>query len=319
MDQIRRIKVLGSIVLVLALLTGLTYLMPLLKSKNQELPDIALVDGLSGLSAMTYTYKGKTHGLMPSKSGDEWFIDNAYPIRDQFLALIQTGFSRLKAKRELSKEFLKQADSLFAAEGVEVVWTSLDGKGQFSVVGNPNDPNSSYYRSKALGNSTYVAFVPGFTGDISNIFELDASEWRKKTIITASSRTLQSVNINYPGKAAESFILSFINGDYQVIDVPQVDSTKLYTYMRAYEQVSVDKYLSQKDLDSVKIAHKTDLIAQLDVKLLDDASSKSLDIYRLQHDAAFVLVYIRPNNEWALMKSKRLFPLLVKKTFFVKK
>ncbi len=303
----------------LAFLTVASYLLPLLKSKSQELPDIALQDGLSGLSSMTYTYLGKTHTLNPSKSGEEWFIDNTYPIRDQFLALIQTGFSRLKAKRVLSKEFVVQADSLFTTQGVEVNWISPEGKGQFMVVGNPNDPNSSYYRSKALGSDTYVAFVPGFTGDISNIFELEPGEWRKKTILAASSRTLQSIHLNYPGKAAESFILSFINGDYQVIDVPQVDSTKLYTYMEAYEQLSVDKYLSTSKADSVKAVHKIDLIAQLDVKLLDAEASRSLDIYRLEHDASFVLVYIRPNKEWALMKSKRLFPLLVKKTFFVKK
>jgi hypothetical protein len=319
MDQIKRIKLLSLVVIGLAFLTAASYLLPMLNSKREGLPDIALQDGLAGLSGMTYTYKGKTHTLAPSKSGDEWFIDKSYPIRDQFLALIQTGFSRLKAKRVLSKEFVKQADSLFAVEGVEVTWTSAEAQGQFMVVGNPNDPNSSYYRAKALGNETYVAFVPGFTGDISNIFELQPGEWRKKTILTSTNRTLQSISLNYPGKAAESFILQFINGDYQVIDVPQIDSTKLYTYMEAYEQLSVDKYLSATDLDSVKAAHKTDVIAQLDIKLLDAQASRSLDIYRLAQDASMVLVYIRPQNEWALMKSKRLFPLLVKKSFFVKK
>ena len=319
MDQIKRIKILGLASLVLLVLTAVTYVMPLLKSKNSELPDLALQDGLAGLTSLTYTYQAKVHSLTPSKGGNEWYMDNAFPIRDQFLALIQTGFSRLKAKRVLSKEFIVQADSLFAAQGAEVNWVSAEGKGQFSVVSNPNDPNSSYYRSKVLGNVTYVAFVPGFTGDISNIFKLEAGEWRKKTVLEASVRTLQSIHLNYPGKPAESFILSFINGDYQVMDIAELDSTKLYTYMSGYEQLNVDKYLSQTKLDSIKATQKFDLVAQLDVKLLDGDASKSLDIYRLERDANFVLVYIRPNNEWALMKSKRLFPLLVKKSFFVKK
>ncbi|MDB5274303.1 MAG: hypothetical protein JWO58_2670 [Chitinophagaceae bacterium] len=319
MDQIKRIKILGALFLLLTLTTSVAYLLPLLKEKRQQLPDIALVDGLAGLDELDFNYKGQQHQLKPTKTGEEWYIDNTYPIKDQFLALIQTGFSRLKVKRVLSKEFVPQADSLFTASGINLEWKSSEGKGSFSVVSNPNDPNSSYYRSSSLGNATYVAFVPGFTGDISNIFKLEAGEWRKKTLIAGSARTIQSIQLQYSNKPAESFILSFINGDYQVIDIPTLDSTKLYTYLGHYEQLSVDKYLSVQKVDSIKSVHKTDLIAQLDVKLLDAQASKSLDIYRLDKDSGFVLVYIHPNKEWALIKTQRIFPLMVKKAYFVKK
>lgn len=319
MDQIRRVKLLSIVFLVLALLTSAAYLLPLLKEKRQALPDIALTEGLAGLDELDFQYKGKKHELKPTRTGEEWYIDNTYPVKDQFLALIQTGFSRLKVKRVLSKEFVSQADSLFAADGIVLNWKSAEDKGSFQVVSNPNDPNSSYYRSPALGNETYVAFVPGFTGDISNIFRLEAGEWRKKTLIAGSSRTIQSVQLQYSNQQSESFILSFINGDYQVIDVPTIDSTKLYTYLEHYEQLSVDKYLSPAKADSIKSVNKTSLIAQLDVKMLDVQASRSLDVYKLDKEPGFALIYIRPNNEWALIKTQRLFPLMVKKAYFVKK
>ncbi|HSZ72024.1 MAG TPA: hypothetical protein VK750_05070 [Cytophagaceae bacterium] len=319
MDQIKRIKILSSLFLLLVFMTSAAYLLPMLKEKRQAFPDIALIDGLAGLDKLDFSYKGIQHELKPTKTGEEWYIDNTYPVKDQFLALIQTGLSRLKVKRILSKEFVAQADSLFNLNGIEIRWKSAEGMGSFSVVSNPNDPNSSYYRSSVLGKETYVAFVPGFTGDISNIFKLDAGEWRKKTVIAGSDRTIQSIQLNYTGKPTESFILSFINGDYQVIDVPVLDSTKLYTYLRHYEQLSVDKYLTLSKADSIKSVNKIDLIAQLDVRLLDAQASRSLDIYRLNKDSGFALVLIRPSNEWALMKTQRLFPLLVKKAYFVKK
>jgi hypothetical protein len=319
MDQIKRIKKLSIVFLMLSALTAVAYVLPLLKEKRQALPEISLNNGLAGLTQLDFEYKAQKHQLKPTRSGEEWYIDNAYPVKDQFLALIQTGFSRLKVKRVLSKEFTAQADSVFAAEGIALHWTSTEDKGSFSVVSNPNDPNSSYYRSPALGNETYVAFVPGFTGDISNIFKLEAGEWRKKTLIAGSSRTIQSIQLQYSHQQSESFILRFINGDYQVIDVPSLDSTKLYTYLGHYEQLSVDKYLSSAKADSLKATNKIDLIAQLDVKLLDAQASRTLDIYRLDKEQGFALVYIRPTNEWALIKTQRLFPLMIKKAYFVKK
>ncbi|MBC7486652.1 MAG: hypothetical protein H7282_07855 [Cytophagaceae bacterium] len=319
MGQIKRVKILSVVFLVLLLATAAAYLLPLLKEKRQALPDIALSDGLAGLDELDFQFKGKKHELKPTQTGEEWYIDNAYPVKDQFLALIQTGFSRLKVKRVLSKEFITQADSLFTADGIVLNWKSAENKGSFSVVSNPNDPNSSYYRSSALGKETYVAFVPGFTGDISNIFRLEAGEWRKKTLIAGSSRNIQSIQLQYSNQHSESFILSFINGDYQVIDIPKLDSTKLYTYLEHYEQLSVDKYVSLAKADSLKLVNKTDLIAQLDVKMLDARASRSLDIYNLNKEPGFALIYIRPNNEWALIKTQRLFPLMVKKAYFVKK
>ena len=319
MDQIRRVQLLGIIFLTLAVFTSVAYLLPLLKEKRQALPDIALSSGLAGLEQLDFQYKGKKHQLKPTRTGEEWYIDNIYPVKDQYLALIQTGFSRLKVKRVLSKEFMAQADSLFKADGIELNWKSSEDKGSFSVVSNPNDPNSSYYRSSALGNGTYVAFVPGFTGDISNIFRLETGEWRKKTLIAGSARNIQSIQLQYSNQQSESFILSFINGDYQVIDVQVLDSTKLYTYLEHYEQLSVDKYLSTTKVDSIKSVNKTDLIAKLDVKMLDTQASRSLEIYKLAKEPTFALVYIRPNNEWALIKTQRLLPLMVRKAYFVKK
>lgn len=319
MDQIRRIKILSTVALTLLVLTSLAYLLPLLKEKRKALPDIALSGGLAALDQLDFKYKSVNHQLKPSRSGEEWYIDNAYPVKDQFLALIQTGFSRLKVKRVLSKEFKTQADSLFAKEGIEIQWVSSEGTGSFSVVSNPNDPNSSYYRSASLGDETYVAFVPGFTGDISNIFKLETLEWRKKTLLAGSSRTIQSIQLQYSNQQSESFILSFINGDYQVIDVQSLDSTKLYTYLGHYEQFSVDKYLSLDKADSLKAVNKISPVAQLEVKMLDDQASRTLDIYKLDKDPAFALVFIKPNNEWALIKTQRLFPLMVKKAYFVKK
>lgn len=319
MNQIKRIKLLGFLFIGLALCTAAAYLIPLFKARSQALPELALQGGLAGLQELDFTYQSQHHELKPSKSGEEWIIDQKYPVKEQFLALLQTGFSRLKAKRELSKEFIPQADSVFAKGGVHISWANEEGKGTFSVVSNPNDPNSCYYRSSALGQTTYVAFVPGFTGDISNIFKLQPQEWRKKTIITGSDRTLQAIHVRYAAKPEESFILSFINGDYQVIDVVPVDSTKMYTYLAQYEQISVDKYLDLSTVDSIRQVNHADQIAELEVKMLDTEDSRTLDIYRLSKDPNFALVYIRPNKEWALMKTKRLFPLLVKKSYFVKK
>jgi hypothetical protein len=319
MDQIRRVKILGIVFLIAAVSTTAAYLLPLLKEKRQALPDIALSGGLAALQQLDFQYKGKSHQLKPTRTGEEWYIDNTYPVKDQYLALIQTGFSRLKVKRVLSKEFVAQADSLFKAVGIDVEWKSAEDKGSFSVVSNPHDPNSSYYRSAALGKDTYVAFVPGFTGDISNIFRLEIGDWRKKTLIAGSSRNIQSIQLQYSNQPSESFTLSFINGDYQVMDIQALDSTKLYTYLEQYEQLSVDKYLSLAKADSLKALNKTSLIAQLDVKMLDVQASRSLDIYKLEKEPGFALVYIRPNNEWAMIKTQRLLPLMVRKAYFVKK
>ena len=138
MDQIKRIKILSSLFLLLVFMTSAAYLLPMLKEKRQAFPDIALIDGLAGLDKLDFSYKGIQHELKPTKTGEEWYIDNTYPVKDQFLALIQTGLSRLKVKRILSKEFVAQADSLFNLNGIEIRWKSAEGMGSFSVVSNPS-------------------------------------------------------------------------------------------------------------------------------------------------------------------------------------
>jgi hypothetical protein len=320
MNQKKRIKVLSLIAAVLILASTLTYVIPYFKQQENALPEIALSNGIIDLKSITYTYKSNTFTLTPTASGDQWLFDGAFKIKEQYLALLQTGFARLKIKRKLSNEFLNQADSLFKAEGVNIVWKGLDQEGQFMIVSNPNDPNSCYYKStQAQDNTVFVAFVPGFTGDISNIFELEPLSWKKTSVIEGSNRTIQSITVNYPTKASESFALTFQNGDYQVIGVTNIDSTKLSTYLSSYEQISVDKYLLQPQVDSIKQVNNETLIAEIQVKLLNEADSRTLQFYTLNKDPMLVLVYINETKEWAYMKSKRLFSLLVKRGFFEKK
>src|SRR5207244_538055 len=100
----------------------------------------------------------------------------------------------------------------------------------FKLYTNDNDPNSSYYLAEG-SSEPLIVYVPGFSGDMTNLFKLDEAGWRSRELFRSNPMTLQSIKISYPSMAQNNIEINYTEGrNFKINGVTNIDSTRLLTY-----------------------------------------------------------------------------------------
>ncbi|HEY8401917.1 MAG TPA: DUF4340 domain-containing protein [Cytophagaceae bacterium] len=247
-----------------------------------------------------------------------WVINEKYKVRKQLIDLMLVGVSRLEEKRPVSEENKAKVIEELKKSGVKVSVVQEGKTETFYVKTNDNDPNSSYFLKE---NSTEpkVVYVPGFTGDITNLFVLSESDWRSKELFASTPRSLQSVKVTYQNKHAENnFEIGYKNNSFEVLGVERLDSNKLFEYLTIYQQVNVDNFVVDKKDSILNILQKEEPEAVIQVKDIHPGRSKTLKIYAENKEVKGFYGIVEEDNEVVVFKPQNIMRLLVRKSYFSK-
>src|SRR5690606_167918 len=192
---------------------------------------------------------GETHYVAP-KTNNTWFIDSKYDVRRDFITTMKLGLARMDVKMPVSTELKDAVRSRLLAEGVHVEVSTEEGTNQFWVLTNDNDNNSSYFIN-SKDAEPYIIYVPGFTGDLTDLFKIKVGDWRNKALFRNVPGSIEEISLKYESSPEDGFVIKQKIGGYEVIDMKKVDSTKLYTYLGLFQRMNVDNFLVDKQRDSV--------------------------------------------------------------------
>ncbi|MBC7450960.1 MAG: DUF4340 domain-containing protein [Cytophagales bacterium] len=313
-----------KILFLLAVLTGALAVWSQLGKHSSGKP---VYEGFAAIDTMdivkvSFTAKGETMHYVAPKNERKWFIDSKYEVRSDIIALMKVGLARMDVKMPVSEELRGNVKTKLLSEGVHVQVQSEEGEREFWVLTNDNDKNSSYYLS-SKDAEPYIVHVPGFTGDLTDLFRLKAEDWRNKALFRSVPGSIEEIKISYilaPSAPKDGFtIKKEING-YQVIDMPKADSTKLYTYLGLFQRVNVDNYLVDKQRDSVDYLLKSQSPKViLEVIDIDKSRSRTLQIYNALPGNKLLYARIVENGELVSLNPESFFRILVRKQWFLDK
>jgi hypothetical protein len=224
------------------------------KSGKPVYADFVAID-TTDLIKVAFTVNGETHYVAP-KSSATWFIDSKYDVRKDFITTMKLGLARMDVKMPVSTELKETVKKRLFAEGVHVEVSTEEGTKDFWVLTNDNDNNSSYFIS-SKDAEPYIIYVPGFTGDLTDLFKIKVGDWRNKALFRNVPGSIEEVSLAYASSPKDGFVIKQKIGGYEVVDMQSVDSTKLYTYLGLFQRINVDNILVDKQRDSVEFLLKT--------------------------------------------------------------
>lgn len=311
-----RVKVL----FLLTVLTGATALWTLLSkgaSGKPEYTDFIKID-TADIVKVTFTSHKETHYVAP-KTSSLWYIDSKYDVRRDIITTMKLGLARMDVKMPVASEIKEEIKKRLFADGVHVQVLTEEGEKEFWVLTNDNDNNSSYFISSSAADP-YIIYVPGFTGDLTDLFKLKASDWRNKALFRNSPGGIEELSVSYQSSPKDGFTIKKVLNRYEVVDMSQVDSTRLYTYLGLYQRINVENYLVDKQKDSVEYLLKSQQPeVLLTITDIDKSRSKTIQIYKALPGTKLLYARVVDNGELVTLNPEVFFRLLVRKQWFMDK
>ncbi|WP_299250947.1 DUF4340 domain-containing protein [uncultured Cytophaga sp.] len=309
-----------KILFVIAIVTGFWALYTSISKDHFGKPvynDFIAID-TSDITKVSFTVKGETHYVAP-KTSTTWFIDSKYEVRRDIVTTMKLGLARMEVKMPVSTELRDKIKKQLLREGVEVEVKTEENTVSFWIITNENDKNSSYYLS-SKDAEPYIIYVPGFTGDLSDLFKLKAGDWRNKALYRNSIGSIQEIELNYASAPDDGFKIEKNLGNYHVVNMKSADSTKLYTYLSAFQRINVENYLVDKERDSVDYLLKSQnpevTLTLIDI---DKTQSKTIQIYKALPGTKSLYAKIVDNGELVTLNPELIYKLLVRKQWFMDK
>lgn len=279
--------------------------------------DFVTVD-TTDLIKVTFAANGEVHYVAP-KTESTWFIDSKYEVRRDFITTMKLGLARMDVKMPVSTELKETVRKRLLAEGVHVEVTTEEGVKEFWVLTNDNDNNSSYFIS-SKDAEPYIIYVPGFTGDLSDLFKIKAADWRNKALFRCAPGSIEEIALKYESSPEDGFVIKHNLNTYQVVDMKSVDSTKLSTYLSLFQRINVDNILVDKQKDSVEFLLKTQTPeVTLSVTDYNKTQSKTIQIYKALPGMKSLYAKVVDNGELVTLNPETFYRLLVRKQWFMDK
>jgi len=240
MSNLKSNKVLGGVLLVLALLVLYIYLGGGGRKERTLKNNLVTVD-TARVSEIVITPKSKNENVKLFKKSGKWRVElaegkSAIVAKDKIDNLLRTIIgikpNRLVSRKKSNWDKYEVGEKSTRVEVFENGSKNLDIIiGKFSYE-QPRSMNS-YVR---LTDEDEVYEVNGF---LSMTFNKDKNQFRNNTIIKDSERNWESLTFKYP---EDSFSLVKDNGVWK-LDGVKTDSAKTIKYLRSLERLSSTDYL----------------------------------------------------------------------------
>jgi hypothetical protein len=166
----------------------------------------------------------------------------------------------------------------------------------------------------------YIIYVPGFTGDLSDLFKLKAGDWRNKALYRNVLGSIQEIELSYASAPEDGFKIENDLGKYHVVNMKNTDSTKLYTYLSVFQHINVENYLVDEQRDSVDYLLENQK-PEVTLTLIDSdkTQSKIIQIYKALPGTKSLYAKNVDNGELVTLNPELIYRLLVRKQWFMDK
>ena len=177
---------------------------------------------------------------------DNWYIDKInYRLSPSKRRNLLRFLKKLRIKSPLGKQ---RSDSLFSVGQERGVLVS-------SFIGQKEVNNFRIIKAKTgalllKDRKAYSIYIPGYNIDILEYLRFEANDLRDRRVFQTSWKTLKMFKLT---SAKASITIQFGKSFYEVVGVSNLDTLKLYNYLKYIEHLEVTKFVTNLLLeDSLK-------------------------------------------------------------------
>lgn len=220
--------------------------------------------------------------LTQTKEG--WRLNDRHAVDKGFLKTLLSIFNRVKIKRKVGVPDTK-------ISGRVNIQLNDGGIRKMAYI---NDPlrTKTFFVQNGQG---YLVEVPGYSDNVANIFELTVDQWRDRTVLDGSWRTIQLLTLTMP---KEELRIAFKDSFFDVRGVQPVDSNAVVDYLNQFQAFQANEMVSKGEFPSLDSLLKTPPLAVLSIQDISKPEPTTLTIYSRLPNQSYHLV---TNNQGDMM------------------
>lgn len=189
----------------------------------------------------------------------KWSLDGVIPVREKAITHFFNVLSGLQVEAPATKEKREEIIDLVHQNPVRVKIYSNGNVIKNYLVEDSKYKKGTTYMMMKDKSTPFLISIPGFEGDIANLYNVEPSYWRDRAIFSYSAIDISSVKVIYSSGSKTSFKLNYRDEGFRLIDLNQSRELKsvrndrasrYYSYFSdiRYEQI----FSNQRLLDSLK-------------------------------------------------------------------
>lgn len=239
-----------------------------------------------------------------------WRINNRYQVDELMLKSLFSVMQSLEVKRPVSEQSKEKILQSFADNGIEIkVFAGEKLKTHFMMSAFEEDTYAMLLDDK---NKPYSIYIPGFFVPIRDLFDINEQEWRNKTVMQTSWRSMKSLNLKYSQNPKNNLHIEYDSIFYKVENVANLDTARLYSYIQNnYTVFRAESFLKNDELkDSLQ---KAKPFCTITLRDLNPKNNNTLKIYQVNHQPYGILknpsllLALDPRSMGAILLSSRDF------------
>jgi hypothetical protein len=272
--------------------------------------DTATVDNISIVSAKSAVQLRKTEG--------GWMLNSQYKAETQMVTVLLAVLKEMRVSRRVPNtemqnvaEKLRKNGYLVTVSGGEKVVES------FYAVGNETK-TISYLKPKDE-DTPVIVNIPGYESYVAGIFEITSNDWRNRTVLSTSWRSLKKLFVQYTQFPQHNFEIAFDSDFLRVKNVDNLDTAAMIQYVGHFYAFQADRYLEKganQRYDSLLQTPATVKISILDIR---PENSKTISFYPSLPNDPMMCAYVHEDQQAILLDSRRIQPIFAVRADFVKK
>jgi hypothetical protein len=234
---------------------------------SADIPDAEkyfLSEDLDGVSQFTFDV-GKD-SVVIEKSEQGWTLNDQYKADDGFVNTLISVLERVEVGRTIEE----WNDDVLGHVEVEFDFNS---RYRFQIATNPNK-TKTYFITEGVAKEVAV---PGYRDNVVDIFSLHPDQWRDRTILDGSWRTIQKIKVE--NNTGEDFEIAFNDSFFLINGSAPADSSAVVDYLNQFQQFQANEMISEGRFPELDSLSDFQPLAKVQIDDLKDENPTALFIY----------------------------------------
>lgn len=269
------------------------------------------------------------------KESGHWKINDKYIARQRMVDNFLMALNRIQIASPIPENEKERIASVLEKEGILVEIYRKNRTLRKYYVSTPEIDNHKTYMMMDGRGEPITVRIPSFKGLVAELFSIDESLWRNKSVFDYQPQNIKSITTEYPGDSSKSFtVINYGDGTFAlkqpcknlfVEDFNVERVVRYFTYFQGIEFERIEKELSKQKNDSLLHAAP---FCKISVTHVDDFTN-SITIYRkppekkfdefgnkLTYDYNRAYAIFNQNNELIIIQYYIFDPLLKEIDYF---
>jgi hypothetical protein len=293
-----------------------------LNQKNQKdtiVSDDSLfaVSDSGSVKKIVLVYKEKQ--VVLNFENNRWLVNNSFEGDKDKINQVLNFLYKVQVKRSIYKEEAFKINDVLSKNAFTITLYGQNSEiRKYKLAENKTDFTNLIAQMDGYQTAFLVQLV-GFDGNLSAFLNINELDWKNTILFQSRLQEIDQVKVTFYQNPSDGFEINRTKNKFEVKNLQQVDTLRLYSYLQLFEKVKIAEYLPtsfQKQKDSLLNIQPTFAIELKDVS---KEKSNKIDIFYKDNQQSKIYAFVGVKKELVTIKPSIFEYLLQKKSFFEKK